>query len=79
MACEVFKIINKISPEYINDLVEIKTSTYNFRAETGRNPKGKYNQVWAEVLQARGGPCMEKSSKQAAGCRIIPPVLKADP
>ena len=33
MACEVFKIINKMSPEYINDLVEIKTLTYNFRAE----------------------------------------------
>ena len=33
MPCEVFKIINKMSPEYINDLVEIKTSTYNFRAE----------------------------------------------
>ena len=33
IACEVFKIINKMSPEYINDLVEIKTSTYNFRAE----------------------------------------------
>ena len=29
MACEVFKIINKMSPEYINDLVEIKTSLYN--------------------------------------------------
>ena len=24
MACEVFKTINKMSPEYINDLVEIK-------------------------------------------------------
>ena len=33
MACEVFKIINKMSPEYINDLVEIKTSLYDFRAE----------------------------------------------
>ena len=32
MACEFFKIINKMSPEYINDLVEIKTSTYNFKA-----------------------------------------------
>ena len=31
IACEVFKIINKMSPEYINDLVEIKTLTYNFR------------------------------------------------
>ena len=33
MACEVFKIINKMSPEHINDLVEIKTSSYNFRAD----------------------------------------------
>ena len=33
MACEVFKIISMILPEYINDHVEIKTSTYNFRAE----------------------------------------------
>ena len=33
MACEVFKIVNKLSPEYMNDLVNIKPSTYNFRAE----------------------------------------------
>ena len=33
MACVVFKIIYKLSPEYINDIVEIKTSTYNFRAQ----------------------------------------------
>ena len=33
MACEVFKIINKLSPEYINDLVKTNPSTYNFRAE----------------------------------------------
>ena len=33
MACEVFKTVNKLSPEYINDLVNIKPSTYNFRAE----------------------------------------------
>ena len=33
MARDVFKIINKMPPGYINDLVEIKTSTYNFRAE----------------------------------------------
>ena len=33
MASEVFKIVNKLSPEYINDLVKIKTSSYNFRAE----------------------------------------------
>ena len=33
MACEVFKIVNKLSPEYIKDIVKIKPSTYNFRAE----------------------------------------------
>ena len=33
MACGVFKILNKLSPKYKNDLVKIKPSTYNFRAE----------------------------------------------
>ena len=33
MACEVFKIVNKLSPEYIQDMISIKTSTYNFRGE----------------------------------------------
>ena len=33
MACEVFKIVNKLSPEYIQDMISIKTSTYNFRDE----------------------------------------------
>ena len=33
MACEVYKIVNRLSPEYINDLVNIKSSSYNFRAE----------------------------------------------
>ena len=33
MACEVYKIVNKMSPEYLSDLVKIKSSHYNFRAE----------------------------------------------
>ena len=33
MAREVFKIVNKLFPEYINDLVKIKPSTYNFLVE----------------------------------------------
>ena len=33
MACEVYKIINRLSLEYINNHVNIKSSTYNFRAE----------------------------------------------
>ena len=31
MACEVFKIVNNMSPGYINDLVKIKTTVYDFR------------------------------------------------
>ena len=31
MACEVFKIVNDLSPKYIQDLVNIKVSNYNFR------------------------------------------------
>ena len=33
MACKVFKIVNKLSPEYIQDKISIKISTYNFRGE----------------------------------------------
>ena len=33
MACEVYKIVNDLSPKYINDLVNIKKSSYNFRSE----------------------------------------------
>ena len=33
MACEVFKIINKLSPEYIHDMISVKTSTNIFRGE----------------------------------------------
>ena len=33
MACEVYKIVNDLSPKYINDLVNIKHSSYNFRSE----------------------------------------------
>ena len=29
----MFKIVNKLSPEYIQDMISIKTSTYNFRDE----------------------------------------------
>ena len=29
----MFKIVIKLSPEYIQDIISIKTSTYNFRGE----------------------------------------------
>ena len=33
MACEVYKIVNDLSPKYINDLVNIENSSYNFSSE----------------------------------------------
>ena len=33
MTCEDYKIVNDLSPKYINDLVNIKNSSYNFRSE----------------------------------------------
>ena len=33
MTCEVYKIVNDLSPKYINNLVNIKNSSYNFRSE----------------------------------------------
>ena len=42
MASEVFKIVNKLSPEYIQDLVSIKNSTNNFKNErTAEIPRVK--------------------------------------
>ena len=42
MASEVFKIVNERSPEYIQNLVSIKDSTYTFRNErTAEIPRGK--------------------------------------
>ena len=31
MACEVFKIVNNMSPSFITNLIEIKTSKYSMR------------------------------------------------
>ena len=33
MANEMFKVVNKLSPEYIQDLINIKIFPYNFRGE----------------------------------------------
>ena len=33
MACDVFKIINKLCPDYIYDSGTLKTSSYDFRGE----------------------------------------------
>ena len=33
MACEVFKIVSDLSPKYLQDLINIKVSNYNFRNE----------------------------------------------
>ena len=33
MASEVYKIVHDIAPEYVKDLINIKTSHYNFRNE----------------------------------------------
>ena len=33
MACKVFRIVDNMSPDYINELVKIKISNYDFREE----------------------------------------------
>ena len=61
MACEVFKIVNKLSPEYIQDMISIKTSTYNFRGERKADIP-RVNKVWSEVIQVWGSPDLEQST-----------------
>jgi len=55
MGCEVFKIINKFSPKYIQDLVKLKSSNYNLRHEKT-----------AEVLRANTIKYGQKSLFEAA-------------
>ena len=33
MASQVFKVVNKFSPEYIQDLINVKISPYNFKGK----------------------------------------------
>ena len=72
----VFKSINKLSPEYINVLIEIKTSTYNFRVERqAKVPRVKMTRYGQRSFRSdEAPPCMEQPSRRAAGFRIIPPV-----
>ena len=60
MASEVFKIVNKVSPEYIQNM---KVSSYNFRNEnTAEVPRVKTTK-YGIVLSVRGRPDMEQPSK----------------
>ena len=71
-----------MSPENINDLVEINTLTLrNFRAEKQAEvPRVNTTRYGRGLLsQRRPGLAMDPPSKRDAGCRIIPPVPKADP
>ena len=63
MACLVFKIIYKLSPEYIYDIVEIKTSTYNFRAQR-QAVKGKSQ--WLIQPGMDWGPSGQRSGNGTA-------------
>ena len=58
-------------------------STYNLllfqRWEKGWDSKSKHHKVWSEVIQVRGSPDLEQSSKQLAGGRVIPAVPRAAP
>ena len=77
MACEVFKIVNKLSPEYIQDMISIKTSTYNFRGERKADiPRVNTTRYG---LRSFRFPDLEQSSKQLAGGRVIPAVPRAAP
>ena len=79
MACEVFKIVNKLSPEYIQDMISIKTSTYNFRGERNADIPRVNTKKWSEVIQVRGSPDLEQSNLQLAGGRILPAVPRTAP
>ena len=77
----MFKIVNKLSAEYIQDMISIKTSTYNFRGERKtdiqrvnttkhglRSFRSGAPRIWNSLPKNLGG-----------GGRVIPAVPKAVP
>ena len=59
MTCEVFKIVNKLSPEYIQDMINIeKFPYYSFRGENKADIP-RVNTTRSEVIQAGGSSYLE--------------------
>ena len=60
-----FLIVNKPSPEYIHDLVNIKDSTYNFRNErTAEVPRVTASSHFGSRLSEYGTVSQMKSDSQ---------------
>ena len=56
MACEVFKIVNDLSPTFISDLIAIKHSQYSMRRiNSAFYPQNTHDQNMDLNLFAHGG------------------------
>ena len=77
MACEVFKIVNKLPPEYIQHMISIKTSTYNFTGTRNADiPRVKTTRYGLRSFRSEA-PRIWNSLPN--NLRVTEPVLKAAP
>ena len=74
MACEVYKIVNDLSPQYISDLVNIKVSPYDFRGQR----KADVLRVNSTRYCLRSFRAKAPQIEQFACCRILSAVPKTD-
>ena len=50
LAYEVFTILNKVAPSYIQDIINIKMSNYDFRGKKKSDTAmDKHNKIWAKI------------------------------
>ena len=62
MACEVFKIVNNISPSFIKNLIELKTSKYSMR-RTKPVVVLDLKRLNMDFIRTRGCPGREQSTE----------------
>ena len=80
MICEVFKIVNKLSPGCIQDLINIKISPYNFRgkrkAELSRVNATRYG---LRSFRLEASQIWNSLPNNFQGARVTPTIPKAAP
>ena len=78
MACEVFKIVNDLSPFFISNLVAMKHSQYSMRRiNSAFIPKALTTKYGLKSF-AHGVPGVEQSAKQTTNIRKLWSVSQTD-
>ena len=73
IASEVYKIVNDLSPSYIQDLVPVKVSNYDYNC----GAKSEKYSVRDQVISFWGRPDMEQFAEWDQTCLVLSSVPEA--